>query len=235
MALKGKQSDEGELFDDWVDRYDRWFSTPVGALVKHYESKLLLEMLQPQAGELILDIGCGTGVFTLDVLASGTNIVGLDISYPMLVQAEKKTAEYPFQGVIGNMTALPFAGESFDKVFSMTALEFVADAELAINELQRVTRPGGTVVVTTLNSLSPWAERRTKEAAAGHTLFSNMTFRSPAELALLAPDDHTVKTAIHFLKKDNPEMIPAIEEDGCRQNKCTGAFVALSWCKKNDC
>lgn len=233
--MKEKKNDGSELFDDWVGRYNQWFTTPVGAMVKYYESKLLLEMLQPKADELILDIGCGTGIFTLDVLASGTNIVGLDISHPMLVQAEKETAEYSFQGVIGNMTELPFTNDSFDKVFSMTALEFVADAELAVNEMQRVARPGGTVVVTTLNSLSPWADRRKKEAEAGHMLFKNMTFRSPAELSLLAPEESRVKTAIHFLKEDSPEMIPAIEEEGRLQNKSTGAFVALTWRKNIDC
>lgn len=234
MAIKGKETERSELFDDWVDRYDMWFTTPVGSFVKKYETNLLLEMLQPRPDESILDVGCGTGVFTLDVLAAGAKIIGLDISFPMLIQAEKKTTQYSFLGTLGNMTTLPFADESFDKVFSMTALEFLSDATPAIKELQRVVRPGGTVVLTTLNSLSPWAKRRTKEAAKGHSLFTSMTFRSPSELALLAPDEPIVKTAIHFLKEDDPEIIPSLEEDGHIQNKCTGAFVAMTWRKRSE-
>ena len=83
------------------------------------------------------------------------------------------------------MISLPFAGERFDKVFSMTALEFIADGKAAVRELFRVTKPRGTIVVTTLNSLSPWAVRRKQKAAKGHRLFQNMIFRSPDELRAL--------------------------------------------------
>lgn len=234
MTVERDKSEKGELFDNWVDRYDMWFTTPVGVLVKKYETKLLLEMLQPRPNEFILDVGCGTGVFTLDVLVLGAKIIGLDISYPMLTHAVKKTARYDFRGTVGNMTSLPFADNTFDKVYSMTALEFVVDAQQAIDELHRVVRPGGKVVLTTLNSLSPWAERRTKEAAKGHDLFGRMTFRSPDELEQMAPCDSKVKTAIHFLKDDDPERIPFFEEEGESQNKSTGAFVAMAWRKRSE-
>lgn len=229
--MKGKKSKKGELFDNWVHRYDMWFKTPVGTLVKKYETELLVEMLQPQQEEFILDVGCGSGIFTLDILGFGTKIIGLDISYPMLIEAEKKTAKHAFRGTVGNMISLPFADNIFDKAFSMTALEFVADAQLAIKELHRVVRPGGIVVLTTLNSLSPWAERRIKEAAKGHDLFNSIIFRSPSDLAQLAPGDPEVKTAIHFLKGDDPETIPSLEEEGKLQNKNSGAFVAMAWRK----
>ena len=55
---------DGELFDDWPEQYDTWFSTPIGALVQEYETALLLDMLKPRPEELLLDVGCGTGVFT---------------------------------------------------------------------------------------------------------------------------------------------------------------------------
>lgn len=57
-----------EIFDEWPERYDQWFRTPIGRLVREEESKLILEMLRPGHGERILDAGCGTGVFTLDML-----------------------------------------------------------------------------------------------------------------------------------------------------------------------
>ena len=56
------------LFDTWPDRYDSWFATPIGRLVRLYEARLLLAFLEPQPGERILDVGCGTGIFTDDVL-----------------------------------------------------------------------------------------------------------------------------------------------------------------------
>jgi len=226
------QGTGSELFDQWPERYDSWFMTPVGALVKKYETDLLLELLDPHKNECILDVGCGTGLFTQDILLSGARIAGLDISFPMLLQAAKKAAEQPFTPVAGDMTCLPFPDERFDKVYSMTALEFVADETQAVDELNRVARRGATIVLTTLNSLSPWAERRKKKAQQGHSLFQSMTFRSPQELLRLTPPDSLVKTAIHFQKNDSPAEIPKIEEQGMKQEKDTGAFVAVSWQKR---
>lgn len=226
-----RKKDGPGLFDDWPDRYDSWFSTPIGLLVKKFETSLLLEMLMPKRGETLLDVGCGTGVFTLDVLHYETKIFGIDISTPMLVQAVKKTSIYPFCPIAGDMSALPFPDKSFDKVYSMTALEFVADAEQAVSELDRVTRPGGKVVLTTLNSLSPWAERRKRAGEKGHALFKHMTFRSPEELEKLAPRKPQIKTAVHFFKEDDPEQAVRIEIEGTKDKRMTGAFVAMSWPK----
>ena len=78
------------LFDKWTDRYDCWFETQCGILVKQYESELLLKLLNPLSGEKILDVGCGTGVFTIDVMALGSRITGIDISEPMLRKAVNK-------------------------------------------------------------------------------------------------------------------------------------------------
>ncbi|OQX34682.1 MAG: methyltransferase type 11 [Candidatus Sedimenticola endophacoides] len=226
-----QQEAHHELFDDWPDQYDRWFRTPIGTLVKRYEGELLLDLVQPSQGETILDVGCGSGIFTLDLLSHGPSIVGLDISQPMLSRAREKTAGLAFEPVAGDMLSLPFADNVFDKTVSMTALEFVADAHTAINELFRVTQKGGTIVVTTLNSLSPWATRRKQKAEKGHPLFSKMYFRSPEEMRILAPVDGLVKTAIHFQKDDPPKRAIEIEREGQAKALSTGAFLAVSWVK----
>jgi ubiquinone/menaquinone biosynthesis C-methylase UbiE len=219
------------LFDEWPDRYDQWFETPVGSLVKRYESRLLIDFLKPGIGELILDVGCGTGVFTRDILARGSRVIGLDISRPMLLRAGQKARGYSFQAVAGDMMSLPFAGERFDKVVSMTALEFIEDGQAAVGELFRVAKKRGTIVVTTLNSLSPWAFRRKQQAEKGHRLFQNMIFRSPDEVRALAPADAEVKTAIHFQKNDDPDRASEIEMEGQKRNLATGAFLAARWVK----
>ena len=66
-AIIGFMEDK-ELFDEWPERYDRWFTTPIGKLVREIEGELVIDFLRPGAGEKILDAGCGTGVFTLDFL-----------------------------------------------------------------------------------------------------------------------------------------------------------------------
>ncbi|MBW1894666.1 MAG: methyltransferase domain-containing protein [Deltaproteobacteria bacterium] len=225
-------SEEGtksNLFDEWPDQYDRWFETPVGLLVKRYESELILGLLKPRPGEMILDVGCGTGVFTVDILSFGPLVVGLDISKPMLVRAVKKANKNKFRGVVGDMMTLPFADGSFDKVVSITALEFIENGKGAVVELFRVAKKGGVIVTATLNSLSPWASRRKHEADKGHSIFSRTIFRSPEDMRSIAPTEGEVKTAIHFQKDDDPLTIPKMECDGCKKGLFTGAFLAARW------
>jgi ubiquinone/menaquinone biosynthesis C-methylase UbiE len=220
------------LFDEWPERYDQWFSTDIGKLVKETECRLILEMLSPGKEEKILDAGCGTGVFTLDYLAAGAQVVGLDISEPMLSEAIRKASGYPFVAVHGDMLCLPFEDESFDKAVSVTALEFIEDAGQAVGELFRVTRPGGLVVVGTLNSLSPWATRRRAKTERGQRhILENAFFRSPEELLASSPAKGTAKSVVHFLKDDPPEQAAKIERLGQSQGLGTGAFVAARWVK----
>jgi len=224
-----RKKERGELFDEWPEKYDQWFTTPIGNLVKKYEAELVLDLLKPGPGEIILDAGCGTGIFTVDILSFNSYVIGIDISLPMLMRAAQKTRGYDFQTVLADISHLPFSESVFDKVISVTALEFIEDAKGALKELFRVTRRGGCIVVATLNSLSPWATRRRAEAKKGHTLFRKAIFRSPDELRSLAPVDSLIKTAIHFQKEEDPAHAPAIEREGQRRGLNTGAFVAVRW------
>jgi len=220
-----------QLFDDWPETYDQWFATPIGRLVKKHEGELLLDLIKPKPGDLILDAGCGTGVFTLDLLHFGCPIIGIDLSMPMLLRAKQKAHGYPFRIVRADLLSLPFSENSFDKVISVTALEFIEDGRRAIEELFRVTKRGGSLVVATLNSLSPWALQRKAEARQKHTIFEQAIFRSPEELLSLTPIRGETRTAIHFRKEENPELAPEIEQEGYERGLKTGAFVAVRWVK----
>jgi ubiquinone/menaquinone biosynthesis C-methylase UbiE len=218
-----------EIFDTWPEKYDQWFESPIGRLVREYEKRLLLEMTKPERGERILDVGCGTGIFTLDLLAAGSRVTGLELSFPMLQRAGKKAAGYPFFPVQGDMRGLPFPDNCFDKTVSVTAIEFLEDAREGVAELFRVTSPGGVVVVASLNSLSPWATRRKAAAKQGHPIFEHAYFRSPAEMADLAPFPALVKTAVHFQKNDDPEQAAKTESNGSALGLDTGAFLIARW------
>ena len=225
------QKRKSRLFDDWPDQYDRWFETPIGSVIKSCERDLIMEFLAPATGETILDAGCGTGVFTLDILASGANVVGLDLSLPMLSKAVSKYGSLGFSPVAGDILRLPFEDKRFDKVVSITALEFIRDAKSAVEELFRVTKIGGFVVVATLNSRSSWAERRRKEAQEKETIFSKAIFRSPSEMLSLALFPGMVKTAVHFQKDATPKTAVDAEREGREKGLQTGAFVAVRWQK----
>ena len=205
-----------EIFDEWPEKYDQWFENPIGRLVREYEGRLLLEMARPHHGERILDVGCGTGVFTLDLLRAGSHVIGLELSLPMLQRG------------------LPFADNAFDKTVSVTAIEFLEDARSGVAELLRVTKPGGFVVVASLNSLSPWAVRRKAAAKEGHAIFEHARFRSPSEMAGLVSLPALIRTAIHFQKHDDPERARAIESAGDVGRLDTGAFLVMRWEKPHE-
>jgi len=220
-----------QVFDLWPEKYDQWFETPIGRLIKTYETELVLDMLRSARGERILDAGCGNGVFTREIIAAGAQVVGLELSFPMLARARKKLSGDPFTPVQGDMNRLPFKDHTFDKSMSITAIDFIQDARTAMDELFRVTRPGGIIVAATLNSLSPWAERRTRSGKEGHSLFQDVVFRSPVNMRHLSAVPCTCRTAIHFQKDEDPKKAKEIEQEGRLQGLETGAFLACCWRK----
>jgi ubiquinone/menaquinone biosynthesis C-methylase UbiE len=200
-------------------------------VVKASEQEIISAFFTPLPGETILDAGCGTGVFTLDILAAGAHVAGVDLSLPMLSRAVSKCRSLPFSPVVGDILRLPFRDKTFDKAISITALEFIKDAEGAVKELFRVTRSKGLVVVATLNSQSPWAERRRKEAEMNGTILSKAIFRSPRQMLTLTPFPGIVKTAVHFQKEADPKDAIEAEREGRQKDLQTGAFVAVCWQK----
>ena len=220
------------LFDVWPERYDKWFQTPMGQMVLTLETELILSLVAPRHGDFILDAGCGTGLFTQFVINRGSRIVGLDISLPMLRAAKHKLHRPLFTPLAADIQKLPFADNIFDKTISITAIEFVQDGKKVVSELMRITRPEGLVVVATLNRLSPWAERRRKEAQRNPaSIFRQAIFRTPPELLSLAPIAGSVKTAIFFDRKDPPSIARQTEARGRAGHLMTGAFVAACWQK----
>lgn len=220
-----------EIFDPWPEKYDQWFLTPLGRLIEGYEAQLVFDLLEPRRGDFILDAGCGTGVFTKHILEKGATVLGLELSRPMLLQALLKSEARRFLPVQGDMRNLPFGDGSFDKAVSVTAIEFIENAEVALQEMFRVTKPGGTIVVATLNSLSPWAGRRKESGEKGHSIFRHAVFRSPEQIASLSPVKGIVRTAIHFQKTDEPGTAQKLEREGREMGLNTGAFVAAGWTK----
>ena len=80
-----------------------------------------------------------TGFLQFDFLSQRSEAIGLDIALPMLTHAYVKLESYPFFAVLEDMLHLPFQDNYFDKTVSVTALEFIEDANRAVSELFRVT------------------------------------------------------------------------------------------------
>lgn len=103
----------------------------------------LLDLLEPQPGERILDLGCGTGQLTAQIAESGAQVVGFDLDEKMLLQAR---ANYPqVEFVQGNAAKFHFS-QPFDAIFSNAALHWVLDAEAAVRSMAAALGPGGRLV-----------------------------------------------------------------------------------------
>jgi SAM-dependent methyltransferase len=123
-----------------AQRYDAWYHTRRGAWIGNTEFALLRNAIDPQAGETVLDVGCGTGHFTrLFAERAGVRIIGLDPDLDWLgfAQAHATTGEVY---VGGRSERLPFPDRSFDCAIAVTSLCFVRDQEAALREIVRVTR-----------------------------------------------------------------------------------------------
>jgi SAM-dependent methyltransferase len=100
----------------------------------------------PDAGD-ILDVGCGTGALTFAMAERwpGRRVVGADLAEPFLAHARaRRSGEQPtFE--IGDACALPYRDGQFGSAAAQLVLMFIPRPEVAIQEIRRVTRPGGRV------------------------------------------------------------------------------------------
>jgi ubiquinone/menaquinone biosynthesis C-methylase UbiE len=226
----GAEAMAEQLFDTWPEKYEKWFRTPIGRLVQSIELGHIMDLLAPGRQDRILDVGCGTGVFTEAYLRQGARVAGVDLSLEMLRYGLQKPELSGMLPAVADMRRLPFADGSFDKTVSITAIEFVADGRRAVQELLRVTRKDGRLVIATLNRLSPWANRRRQEARQDpDSVFRHVHFRSPDELSRLVDLEGEIRTAIHFNKDASLQQAKAEEERYRHTALERGAFVVGAW------
>ncbi|HVY25041.1 MAG TPA: methyltransferase domain-containing protein [Polyangiaceae bacterium] len=117
--------------------YDR-----AGAFVPKLAADLI-ELLAPEPGQRVLDLGAGTGDLTQALAAAGARPLGLDASQAMVSEARRKHPNLDF--VVGDGQELSFDGE-FDAVFSNATLHWMARAEDVARGVARALKPGGRFV-----------------------------------------------------------------------------------------
>jgi 2-polyprenyl-3-methyl-5-hydroxy-6-metoxy-1,4-benzoquinol methylase len=108
--------------------------------------KVALNHLPPRAK--VLDIGCGSGLFTAFLEDMGFDVVGVDISETAVRYARQRYAGVRFETASVEQ-GLSFKNDEFDIVWCSEVLEHLFDVGAALTEISRVLRPGGKFVLTT--------------------------------------------------------------------------------------
>ena len=135
------------LFATIADRYDLITILLSAGLDRGWKRRLVSEIPSP-ANARVLDLACGTGDIAFEAAASGSRVVGLDITPRMVRLASLKPQAFRHRVsfVTGDMMALPVPDASFDVVTTGYGLRNVPDLPGALAEIHRVLRPGGLML-----------------------------------------------------------------------------------------
>jgi len=124
-----------------------------------------LGMLDIEADDRVLDVGCGTGFATEGLLEHVDVVYGLDQSPHQLGKAYEKFGKHGrVRFHMGDAERLPFVDDAFDVVWSSGSIEYWPDPVATLTEIRRVTRPGGQVLVVGPNEPSQPIRRRLADA-----------------------------------------------------------------------
>ena len=147
-----------------IKRFNSQFANPDGwagrfvgiimALKNRQRNAWTISMLDIQPNDQVLEIGFGPGQGIQEVAKLTPNgfVCGIDLSATMVVQASKRNTAAIRSGRVhlqqGSESPLPFDTNKFNKVFAVNSMQFWSNPIAGLQEVIRVLRPGGRVVIT---------------------------------------------------------------------------------------
>lgn len=126
-----------------------WVESPHPLITK----PRLREILAPEAGERVLEVGPGTGYYTLEMaewVQPGGEVDILDLQQEMLDHTMGRAEERGLANVTpaqSDATAMPYEDGTYDAAYLVAVLGEIPDQEAALRELSRVLKPGGRLIV----------------------------------------------------------------------------------------
>ena len=133
---------------------DIWgWGSPSGKVRAQRRAQLIIHYGMIASGMDVLDIGCGTGIFSRYFAEAGARVTSIDISPDLIEQAKKETA-LPIKYLLGDAEHLPFPNASFDVVVGSSIVHHL-DPQAALNEVHRVLRPDGRCAFAEPNMMNP--------------------------------------------------------------------------------
>ncbi|WP_339061126.1 class I SAM-dependent methyltransferase [Tepidibacillus marianensis] len=225
-------------FDAFAKDYDEWYESKLGSFVDVVEKNLVEELAQPKPNEKVLDMGSGTGTYSLWLARLGLDVTAFDQSIEMLKVAHSKAQRQggkPIQFVQGNAEKIPFEENTFDLVVSVTAVEFMDEPVNALQEAVRVLKPGGRLVIGLLTKHSPWGELYTEKAKVDpNNLFAKAHLYTEEEVSQLLPMPFQMKKGLYLppvIDFDNEQAVKTEKEKQKNQEQGAG-FFAVRWVKE---
>ena len=128
------------------------WESPAGKIRWSRRAKMLSNHLKP--GMTVLELGCGTGYLTRELVCSGADIVAIDVSPELLEIAKANCSASNVQYQVQNAYALSYSEGIFDSVVGSSVLHHL-EIEKALRDVYRVLKPGGTIYFTEPNMLNP--------------------------------------------------------------------------------
>lgn len=122
---------------------------------RRQNTRKLLEKVNVEGG-LVLDVGCGSGLFFTQVAKQARMVVGVDVSRKLLLKAKEQANAFQNAFVLqADADHLPFKDGFFGSVFAFTVLQNMPKPAETLCELKRVAKRDGRVVVTGLKKAFP--------------------------------------------------------------------------------
>jgi SAM-dependent methyltransferase len=139
-------------FEELKERHAKvWSSGPYHGVTETIQDihVAVMDRLQPQPGQRLLGLACGTGAVAELAAATGAEVVGIDIAPALIEQAKARAAErgLDIDYRVGDVEALDVDDASFDLVASTCGVMFAPDHAAVARELARVTKPGGRIAL----------------------------------------------------------------------------------------
>lgn len=131
------------------DRLESLLSN-VGDMSLKRRARKIIEGTNPQKGERIVDLGCGTGyyLFLLSNLGIKFNLTGFDYDKRVIKEAEDLLSDKEIRFKIGDLHKIPFKNYEFDKAVMSEVLEHVENDKKVLQEIYKILKPNGILVIS---------------------------------------------------------------------------------------
>lgn len=223
------------IFDNVASDYDAWYTDTKGNFVDKVETDLAFKMIHVEKGMNILDVGCGTGNFSIKLTKMGCKVTGIDISDNMLDIARKKAAEenLDIKFLHMDLNDLKFEENEFDAVFSMAAFEFIddEDAPKGLEGMLRVVKEGGQVLIGTISSNSSWGKLYQDEKFNKDTVFKYAKFKTLDDMKSWNKEKLVDSGQCLFISPLSPEEDYNYEKENELSGKTVGGYICALWKK----